>query len=70
MIRQPAFLQLCFGEERLFAAGHFVEVGFDAREEGVEFGFEGGEEGLLGGLEGGLGDEFEMLGRCVSFVFL
>jgi hypothetical protein len=47
--------------ERLFAARHFVEVRFDAGEEGVEFGFEGGEEGLLGGLEGGFGDEFEVL---------
>jgi hypothetical protein len=55
-IRHPAFLQVRFGDERLFAAGHFVEVGFDAGEEGVEFGLEGGEEGLLGGLEGGFGD--------------
>jgi hypothetical protein len=45
----------------LFAARHFVEVRFDAGEEGVEFGFEGGEEGLLGGLEGGFGDEFKVL---------
>jgi hypothetical protein len=45
----------------LFPARHFVEVSFDAGEEGVEFGFEGGEEGLLGGLEGGFGDEFEVL---------
>jgi len=55
-IRQAAFLQFRFGDERLFAAGHFVEVCLDAREQGVEFGFEGGEEGLLGGLEGGFGD--------------
>jgi hypothetical protein len=29
-IRHPAFLQVRFGDERLFAPGHFVEVGFDA----------------------------------------
>jgi hypothetical protein len=55
-IRQSSLLQIRFGDETLLAAGHFVEVGFDAGEEGVEFGFEGGEEGLLGGLEGGFGD--------------
>jgi hypothetical protein len=49
-------LQFSFSEQRLLAAGHFVEVCFDAREQGVEFGFEGGEERLLGGLKGGLGD--------------
>lgn len=49
-------MKFCFGEEGLFASGHFFEVRFDAGQEGVEFGFEGGEEGLLRGLEGGLGD--------------
>lgn len=56
-------MQFRFGLEGLFAARHFVEMCFDAGEEGVEFGFEGGEEGLLGGLEGGFGDEFEVLWR-------
>ena len=60
-IRQSAFLQFRFSLEGLFATRHFVQVRFDAGEEGVEFGFEGGEEGLLGGLEGGFGDEFEVL---------
>ena len=56
-------MQFCFGLEGLFAARHFIKVGFDAGKEGVEFGLEGGEEGLLGGLEGGFGDEFEVLWR-------
>ena len=56
-------MQFCFGLKGLFAARHFIKVGFDAGKEGVEFGLEGGEEGLLGGLEGGLGDEFEVLWR-------
>jgi hypothetical protein len=29
-IRHPAFLEIRFGDERLLAAGHFVEVRFDA----------------------------------------
>lgn len=50
-VGQSSFLQICFGDERLFATGHFVEMRFDAREEGVEFGFQRREEGLLCGLE-------------------
>lgn len=50
---EPAFLQVAFGDERLFAAGELVEVRFYAGEEGGYFGGEGGEEGGLGGVEGG-----------------
>lgn len=65
-IRQSPLLQLRLGDKRLLAAGHSVQLRFDAGEEGVELGFEGGEEGLLGGLEGGFGDEFEVLWMTLS----
>jgi hypothetical protein len=62
-------LQFAFGDQGLLAAVKFVQVGFDAGEQGGDFGLDFGLESGLGGDEVGFGDEFEVL-RRISVVFL
>jgi hypothetical protein len=45
----------------LLPAVEFVQVGFDAGEQGGDFGLDFGLESGLGGDEVGFGDEFEVL---------
>ena len=55
-LRQPSLLQFRFGDEGLFAALEFVQVGLYAREQGGDFGLDFGEEGGLGRCEVVFGD--------------